>query len=280
MNETLQESTNVENDKIKTLDQITQQSEQTLDHITKLSYAAIILFSSMLLTFVVEIVYKWKDLYWIGLIGSLVMGMLVADFVSGVMHWTFDTWGSSDTLFWGEYIVKSFREHHSKPHMILKRGWIESNGIQIVLVTLFHIFYIIFLEDNLPVCISDSAYKTVFLMVVYMMISVTNEIHKLCHYPKRCGYFVETLRLLRIIPNFNEHKKHHSYPFDDNYCLSTGWMNPILRRFQFWRKVEYYVTKFTGMIPRNEDLKVYESNKTKNKEPHCLRERSDKIFDE
>lgn len=234
-----------------------KQSDESLQTTIKFSYASLAVFCGMMMIFVFDMMNRSDQISFIPLFFSILMGMAAADFFSGLLHWLFDTWGSSDSLFWGEYIVKSFREHHTRPHLILKRNWIESNGVPIMVVVSVHIVYTIFIEDRL-IPISQSVHMSMFLFCFYFMMAVSNEIHKLCHYPKKCGYFVETLRFFKIIPSVADHKKHHTFPFDDNYCLATGWMNPILRKIEFWRRLEKLITMLTGMKPRQEDHLYYE----------------------
>ena len=62
------------------------------------------------------------------------------------------------------------------------------------------------------------------------------------------------ISILIIIKNSPEiHKVHHRPPFDKNYCIFNGWMNPILSAFDFWRKFEDLITKYTGYVPRADD---------------------------
>jgi len=235
-----------------------KQSSESLKTTIKVSYGALILFSYIMFTFVSNIFQNIGNTNYAILLLLVISGMASADFFSGILHWTFDTWGSSEIPFWGEYVVKSFREHHTKPHLILKRNWIESNGVPIIVVVLVHVVYSLLFEEWV-LSILGSVHTSVFLFCFYLMMSMSNEIHKLCHYPKECGYFVETLRLFKIIPSRMDHKKHHTYPFDDNYCLSTGWMNPILRKLNFWRNLERIITRITGLQPRSEDHMIYEA---------------------
>jgi len=50
------------------------------------------------------------------------------------------------------------------------------------------------------------------------------------------------------------HMHHHYYPFDRNYCITTGWLNGPLQAIGFWRALESIITKITGLIPREDDF--------------------------
>ena len=49
------------------------------------------------------------------------------------------------------------------------------------------------------------------------------------------------------------HSRHHRPPFDKDYCIFNGWMNPILRPIDFWKRTERLITAVTGAVPRADD---------------------------
>ena len=55
---------------------------------------------------------------------GFVMAQLVVDFISGLMHWACDTWGTFYTPLVGKTLIRSFRMHHVDPQDITKHGFI------------------------------------------------------------------------------------------------------------------------------------------------------------
>src|SRR5262245_26028742 len=64
---------------------------------------------------------------------AVLVGLLLADFTSGFIHWLFDTWGSVETPFFGSLAIRTFRHHHADPRAITSHDFIETNGHNITL---------------------------------------------------------------------------------------------------------------------------------------------------
>lgn len=66
-------------------------------------------------------------------------------------------------------------------------------------------------------------------------------------------FIIRFLQSTRLILTHEEHHRHHTGEFDTGYCIINGWMNPILEKIDFWRRVENFITRTTGAIPRKDD---------------------------
>jgi ubiquitin-conjugating enzyme E2 variant len=49
------------------------------------------------------------------------------------------------------------------------------------------------------------------------------------------------------------HQKHHFRPYDRDYCITTGWLNPLFEKIDYWRRIEDAIQSVTGAVPRKDD---------------------------
>jgi ubiquitin-conjugating enzyme E2 variant len=179
------------------------------------------------------------------------VGMLFADFISGFVHWMFDTWGSVDTPVVGRLAIRTFRHHHVDQKAITRHDFIETNGHNIALSTICAVFGILWCDPAKPTLPGvffgmSGAFSIVF-------VSLTSQIHKWAHEdePSRVIRF---LQRARIILSPSHHAVHHAAPYNRNYCITIGWMNGPLRAVRFFETLERLITAVTGVIPRKDDI--------------------------
>jgi len=77
------------------------------------------------------------------------LGYLAADFLSGIVHWAGDRWGSEETFMLGPTIVKPFREHHVDEKAITRHGFVETNGNNCMGTTVILVFSLLLPEEGL-----------------------------------------------------------------------------------------------------------------------------------
>jgi len=181
---------------------------------------------------------------------ACVLSMYMVDFFSGIFHWIADTWGSLDTPFIGGSFIRSFREHHLEPTAICKHDVFEVNGDNCMLVLPF-----LLLTACLPPKQGDSYQLFVysFLILVCFWVALTNQIHKWTH-TYRPSKFVLFLMDMGIVLSKKDHAVHHRNPFDKYYCITNGWLNPVLANINFWKRLEGVITYLTGAVPREDDM--------------------------
>jgi ubiquitin-conjugating enzyme E2 variant len=181
---------------------------------------------------------------------ACVLSMYLADFFSGIVHWAADTWGSLDTPVLGGSIIRSFREHHLEPTAICKHDVFEVNGDNLMLTVPF-----LFLTACLPPKENDVYFLFVhnFLVLVCFWVGITNQIHKWTH-TYRLSKFVKLLMDMGIVLSKKDHAVHHRNPFDKYYCITTGWLNPVLANIAFWKRLEGVVSYITGATAREDDM--------------------------
>jgi len=215
--------------------------------------------AAILLPFVLRNIFAHASvLQWGAIFLGGILGIIFSDFTSGVVHWAADTWGSLEVPLVGPTFIRSFREHHLSPTAMCDHDIIEANGdtVMIILPVLAFLGYKNMLansSDGIHTSSRDLLFSSFWLMLS-VGTALTNQFHKWAHMNKP-PRVVEFLQSWWIILPKRIHNPHHRPPFDVNYCITTGWLNPFLTTIRFWRGAEAVISFFTGWIPREDDYK-------------------------
>ena len=181
-------------------------------------------------------------------LATAIAGFVVSDLVSGLVHWLFDTWGSTSTPILGKTFIVPFRVHHSDPIDITRVNFIKTNG---------HNCFV-----SLPVLIGAlwiphgtvwGAPLITFIVMLCMGVFATNQFHKWAH-QQNPHPIVAWLQKMGLILGREHHQGHHTFPYLKHYCITTGWLNRPLDAIKFFRGLEWVITKVTGVPPRKDDL--------------------------
>jgi hypothetical protein len=179
---------------------------------------------------------------------AFMFGFVLADFVSGVVHWLADTWGSPDMPVIGQALIRPFREHHVDQKEITRHDFIETNGNNC------------FISIGPAVCgavvaLDDAAgvFWSTAIFSVTLWILFTNQFHKWAHMDAPPGWVALLQRLNLVLPP-DHHSVHHTAPYAKYYCITVGWLNEPLYRLRFFQTVERIVTCLTGLVPREDDI--------------------------
>lgn len=179
---------------------------------------------------------------------SVFGAILLADLVSGIAHWGFDTWGSTETFAFG-LLIRSFREHHVDQTAMTKHDFVETNGDNTMAT--IPMFLILSL---MPITNSGITSVTFhfFVITFALFIAFTNEFHKWSHQAKPSPIAKFCMKYhITLTPK--NHRVHHTGDHDNSYCITVGWLNPFLDAINFWRHFEKLITAITGEIPRAND---------------------------
>jgi ubiquitin-conjugating enzyme E2 variant len=165
---------------------------------------------------------------------------VAADFYSGIVHWGCDTWGTIETPIFKAFI-RSFREHHVDPMAITRHDYIETNGDNCLLT-----IPVLLLLSVVPLDFAHQAEMFMYLVLACtaFWVSITNQIHKWSH-TMRPAAWVAFLQEANLILSRKVHNVHHQSPYDRYYCITTGWLNPVLGACNFWRSMEAAIERFT-----------------------------------
>ncbi|KAH8328947.1 hypothetical protein KR074_000546 [Drosophila pseudoananassae] len=204
---------------------------------------------------------------------SALCGIITADFASGLVHWAADTWGSVDLPLIGKNFLRPFREHHLDPTSITRHDFIETNGDNFmvgipILGYLAHYFYI-----RSPSEIQQHFGWIAYVFLCSIFVAMTNQIHKWSHTYWGLPRWVLLLQSCHIILPRKHHRIHHVAPHETYFCITTGWLNWPLERIRlassvmgglkltflylnrFWSTFELLIEHFTGLKPRDDDMK-------------------------
>ena len=184
---------------------------------------------------------------WVVAAGALTASVL-ADLGSGLLHWFADTWGSQNWPIVGRVLFAPFREHHRDPKAITRHGFVETNGASAGCA-----LPLVATACLLQGVESDVAlYLSVVLAGTATLGVLTNSIHRWAH-QDRVPRLVAFLQRRGLILSPAVHAQHHVAPYTTHYCITHGWLNPLLSRVRFFRALERVITRVTGLHPRAED---------------------------
>lgn len=173
------------------------------------------------------------DLAWWTLLAVLI-APLWGDLVSGLVHWAADTYGTEDTPVVGASLIKPFRMHHLYPRDICVHNLVTTIGNTCILAVPVLLFCIYLLW------VSQSGVLAFIILCTTLMAAATvatNLFHKWAHQEKPSAV-VRRLQRLRLVLEPEHHQLHHTRPFDKHYCITNGWLNPLLNRIGFFRGLE------------------------------------------
>ncbi len=185
----------------------------------------------------------------------LLIGALVADFGAGLVHWSADTWGDQSWPIVGPTLIRSFREHHLDPEAITRHDFVEANGATALVLLPAMVGVHLLLPAHAADWSRLDFQAAIFGLGVFFFVLMTNQIHKWAHLD-RPPRLVHHLQRLRLILGADHHRGHHSGPHTVRYCITTGWLNPVLDRIGFFRTSERVVQIVCRLQPRQDDLRL------------------------
>jgi len=180
-----------------------------------------------------------------GLAGGTVVSLSIAivswalaDLGSGIFHWSVDNYGNGRTPVLGT-IIAAFQGHHSAPWTIADRAFCNN----------VHKLCIPFgIPTILAITILFNPGTAFFFSIFCAMEVMSQEFHKWSHMPKaEVPLVVNFLQDAGMIIGRRAHSLHHVAPYDGNYCIVTGAMNPLLDGCGLLRMLEHWVYKTNGV---------------------------------
>lgn len=158
--------------------------------------------------------------------------VLLADFVSGFIHWLEDVYAKPGMPLIHQIAVDN-QLHHSRPRDFLKKNWWQSSW-DIALVS-FILVAVAWWFDALG-----------WEIVLFAVLSTNaNQIHKWSHQNSaEKPALVKWLQDKQIMQGPRQHSKHHTGEKNTHYCVMTNLLNPVLETVNFWRGLEQVIAVF------------------------------------
>lgn len=166
--------------------------------------------------------------------------VLLADLVSGVVHWWEDSYAKLDGGPFKQVAIDNLR-HHARPREFLAKGYWASSWDLWLLGA---------------IAVAASAALGVFswhVALFAVLVANANQVHKWTHRTRHeNGAVIGTLQRMLLLQTARHHSRHHQGTRDTHYCVLTNFLNPLLEEVQLWRRLERAIAKLTGAQRRDE----------------------------
>ncbi len=171
---------------------------------------------------------------------AFLLGYLFADGVSGTAHWVCDTFFEEDTPVIGKIVIQPFREHHVHPYRITRYRFIgqDTTNFFLMLPLLAVAFW---LGAPRPGSVGVLSWCCCLLGLSTGLFG-TNLFHKWAHAPKP-PVVVRWLQQAGLILGPERHQRHHR-DYSRGFCVTSGWLNPMLDALRVFPRVELVVRFF------------------------------------
>ena len=85
-------------------------------------------------------------------------------------------------------------------------------------------------------------FTATFVAFMCLFLVATNQFHKWAHaaHPPALS---RPLQRWGLILSPRHHEIHHAVPHDKHYCITVGWMNPVLNGIRFFRTAEWLIAR-------------------------------------
>lgn len=169
---------------------------------------------------------------------AVLAGILLADFLSGFVHWVQDRYGRPSWPIVGSAIADG-HAHHDQPLAFLDAGFLKRNGATMILTGTI---------GALVAALGGLNTMTVTAMIVG---GLSNEIHALTH-RRGLPALIAVPRFIGLLQYPAHHLRHHGAAvrgISDRYCVITAWLNPALDYIGFWTRAEEGVFAILGVYP-------------------------------
>jgi len=169
--------------------------------------------------------------------GCLV-GYLLADLVAGTVHWIADRHFDPATPCLGPLLIEPFRAHHDDPRSITRHDFFEVLGNN-ALVAIPAASLLAWLP---PAASAAACFAVTAALAATLAAVATNLFHAWAH-TERPPRLVRGLQAAGLILTPARHARHHRGPHDRAYCVTSGWLNPLLDRAGVFARLDALIER-------------------------------------
>jgi plasmanylethanolamine desaturase len=159
----------------------------------------------------------------------LPLALVTLDFLSGLVHWLFDTRIAPGEHLPGRIAV-NFLDHHVNPARTAEVGFAATSWRVALYVSLPLLFLSLWLPTG-----SGQAWVYWLGALSLLVAQAHKEAHK-----RRPAPLARVLQRLHLLLRPAAHRRHHR-DHCRAYCVFTGWCNPLLDGVGFWWLLEVLV---------------------------------------
>ena len=167
--------------------------------------------------------------------------VLLANFVSGVVHWAEDAYARFKPVRRLPLINRVALDndlHHRRPGEFLARSWWQSSwDLALIGATIIAAAWAM----GVLSC----------AIVVFVNLSINaNQRHKWTHRnPRENPWWVTQLQRVYVLQTPRHRGRHHAGEKNSHYCVVTNFLNLVLEEVSFWRRLELLVDRLRGRAP-------------------------------
>jgi len=162
---------------------------------------------------------------------QIVIALLLADFLSGVLHWFQDRYCQRHWPILGKVFVEPNELHHAHPRHFIKDDFFVRNWACFAVAG---ILLFLFISTH------SLSWFTVSFVVASSVLPTQAHYwaHRTC---KENGKLISFLQKIGCIQSTQQHWRHHRGSKNNYFCTMTNYVNPILEYFQFFQRLEKYI---------------------------------------
>jgi len=169
---------------------------------------------------------------------TVLLAWLLADFMSGILHWLQDKHLNDNSKY--EFLRRVNSDntrHHTHPAYLTKlTHWENINTTLAVVLPLILILSLLGAPD---------------IILLALLFSIfANIVHRYAHLPvSRVPFWILQMQKTGLFISFDHHNKHHYNQYGlipkekstIRFCPMSNWLNPILDYIKFWKFMDYVV---------------------------------------